>query len=237
MFGFLFNKANSSNKEKEQEKILKNWLKSTLGLKTKNINIYLSIFDEKKRLHKERMELIGDSVLSLSMIEFLLRKFPYMPEGELTQIKSRLASRHQLNKIGQKTGILELCTKLKFRIEGPNTSGNLLESLVGAIYIDIGFQKTSEIIQKKLLSEYCDLDKIIKEDDDYKSQLYKLCQKKKWKLEFRSQPLLQDNAKRKFLIKLIINGDVVVEGQGYKKKKIEQNLAYHALKKFRQKEA
>lgn len=233
MLGFLFNKKEKEAKNKE--KILSTWLKQSLGIKPKNFEVYFSIFSSDKKKHKERMELLGDSVMSLATLEYLLKKYPNLQEGELTQIKSRLVSRKQFNAIGEKAGINELCKKLQYRSEGFNRAGNLLESIMGAVYMDKGFEKASEIFQKNILNRYCNVEKIIKEDDDYKSKLIKICQKNKWKFEFKTDSSAPDGNKRKFFMKLFINNELISEAQGYKKKKIEQNLCYHALKKIEKK--
>lgn len=233
MFGFLFNKKNKEADNKD--KILSYWLKQSLGIKPKNFNIYFSIFSHENKKHKERMELLGDSVMSLSILEFLLKKYPNLKEGELTQIKSRLVSRKQFNAIGEKAGIIELCKKIQYRTEGYNRAGNLLESIIGAVYLDKGFEKASEIFQKNILNRYCNVEKIIREDDDYKSKLIKICQKNKWKFEFKTESVTPEAGRKKFFMKLFINNELISEAQGFKKKKIEQNLCFHALKKIEKK--
>lgn len=233
MLKSLFNKKDKELKNKEE--ILCEWLNHSLGIKPKNLEIYFSIFSNDKKKHKERMELLGDSVMSLSTLEYLIKKFPTLQVGELTQIKSRLVSRKQFNAIGEKAGINELCKKIEFKFEGYNHAGNLLESIMGAIFLDKGFEKASEIFQKIILNRYCNIEKIINEDDDYKSKLIQLCQKNKWKFEFKTDSTYLDKNKRKFIMKLFINNELMAEAHGHKKKKIEQILCYHALKKIKKK--
>jgi len=202
-------------------------MKDALGTSPGNPDIYFSIFELKENHQSERLELLGDAVFTMAVLDYLFRKYPGKTEGDITQIKGRLVSRVQMNKIAEKCGLKYISEQFGIRNKGHDVYGNMLESLIGAIYLDKGFDKTIRIIHNKILKNYCSLDDIINTNDDYKSRLLRICQKNQWKVNF-----LSEIKGREIHIKLYVEDQLISEGKGTGKKKVEQLLAYHALQKI-----
>ena len=134
------------------DKALYDYIHSILGFYPKNISLYRVAFTHKSmaeetvghyRVSNERMEYLGDAVLSVAVADFLFHTYPTQPEGFLTEMRSRIVSRSSLNKLSQKLGFENYIR------HAPNTGngmsfksvgGNAFEALMGAIYLDRGFE-------------------------------------------------------------------------------------------------
>ena len=114
------------------------------------------------RSDNERLEFLGDSVINTIVAQYLFEKFPNEDEGFLTKLRSRIVSRENLNEIGLKIKLLELVRYFKGKNEYKSLVGNVFEALVGAIYLDIGFEKTKDMFFKQVLENLIDIEKIRK---------------------------------------------------------------------------
>ena len=134
-------------------------LRKITSLKAYNKDIYHTAFTHRSKnlkdndghlINFERLEFLGDSILSIVVSSFLYERFPFAKEGTLTKYRAKIVSRENLNQIGQKIGLigfLDQKSKVNF---GKNIHGNLLEALVGAVFIDRGYKKCSEFVMKNL---------------------------------------------------------------------------------------
>lgn len=179
----------------------------------------------------ERLEYLGDAVLGMVIAEFLFKKFPYKDEGFLTEIRSRIVNRETLNGISRKLGLDKLIEYdgSRGRIMPARTSmyGDALEALVGAIYLDKGFQFTRRFILKELLGHY-DLDSLISNNLNYKSKLIEWAQREGKKIDFQIISEKGNNHFREFIAQVMVNGEEFATGSGYSKKKAEQSAAEKA---------
>ena len=112
-------------------------------------------------INNERLEFLGDAILDAVIADYLYTTFPDRDEGFLTQLKSKIVKRKQLNKIAARLGISELLTtNANISQTGKNILGNAFEALIGAIYLDKGYRSTKRFIIRNTLKKYIDLDKL-----------------------------------------------------------------------------
>ena len=178
----------------------------------------------------ERLELLGDVVLDMTMAHYLYRNFPEAQEGELTKRKSRIVNRKNLNLLGKKMGLHHLI-KAKMRREDIHDTmvGNALEALIGAVYLDHGFDKTRNALLAMLKRH--GLEDQVNETRDFKSKLHHWASKRKKKLTF--EVIRDDNngGEERYEIAAKVNGEILGIGVGRSKKLAEQEAARRAWKK------
>ena len=181
----------------------------------------------------ERLEFLGDAVLSLIVGEYLFKKYPLQEEGFLTEIRARIVNRGSLSEIAQKIGIDEL---LHYDTRSVNKSnlkfiyGNALEAFVGAVYLDQGYERCCEFVIDRLLHIHIDLEELVRTDSNYKSKIIAWAQKNQKSIQFElvSEKRIKNN--REFIVQLLIEGQVTGKGCGKTKKQAEQMAAQDALK-------
>lgn len=198
---------------------------------------FLSVTGESRLFSNERLELLGDAVLGMVVIEHLFRRFPTKEEGDLTSIKSLLVSRKILAKIAREMGIGEviLLNESEEKAGGRYRSSILsdaFEAITGAIYLDGGLKTAVAFINEKLLSR---INEIISEEQNknFKSILLEYSQGNsfgapRYKVKREDGP---DHDKQ-FTIEVLIKDEVLGTGKGNSKKKAEQIAAKNALKKI-----
>lgn len=178
----------------------------------------------------ERLEFLGDAVLDMTMAHYLYRNFPEAQEGELTKRKSRIVNRKNLNLLGKKMGLHHLI-KAKMRREDIHDTmvGNALEALIGAVYLDHGFDKTRNALLAMLKRH--GLEDQVNETRDFKSKLHHWASKRKKKLTF--EVIRDDNngGEERYEIAAKVNGEMLGIGVGRSKKLAEQEAARRAWKK------
>ncbi|MDD5433824.1 MAG: ribonuclease III [Nitrospira sp.] len=183
----------------------------------------------------ERLEFLGDAVLSLSISTFLIKQFPHLSEGELSRFKSNIVSEPSLYKIAIN---LDIGHYLLLGRGEEQTGGrkkesllaNAVEAVIAAIYLDGGFFPADEFI-KTNFSE--DLTTIVREgiSVDYKTDLQEYCQAKGLPLPvYRVLKEIGPDHKKTFEIELSIDTVVYGTGTGKSKKEAEQKAAKAALK-------
>ena len=231
MFEFL--KWGKSPVEKENPHVIT--LLSSLGIKTSRAKLYLQALRHKSLYessyqNNERLEFLGDSILDSVIAEILFEKFPQAKEGFLTQIRARIVSRDSLNNLGFALGLDKLIEAQMSRdVKDTSLSGNALEALIGAIYLDKGFQYTNDFIRNKIVKPHIHFDTILTHESDPKSRVIELAQKRKVKVYFHTS-LFQKEEPQSFQSKVIFNGEEVAKASGLSKKKAEQKAAAAALK-------
>lgn len=212
-------------------------LKNILGFYPGNISLYKSAFRHKSAAHKikegvkdsnERLEFLGDAILSAVVADYLFKKFPYKDEGFLTKMRSKIVSRSQLNQLAVKLGIKEL-VESSLDKGGKNISinGDAFEALIGAIYLDKGYTTASNFILHRFIQHHIDIDEIETKENDFKSKMIEWAQKEKKRLQFRFEEITVDQEKQ-YIIQLIIDNEVFGKGQHFSKKRAEQIAAEEA---------
>lgn len=224
------------------------FLNDTLGFYPKNTHLYDIAFVHRSAsltdsmgnaINNERLEYLGDAILGAVVAEFLYNRFPQRGEGFLTQMRSKLVNRVILSDLMKD---MQLDQFVKSRTIGAtaNTSiyGDAFEALIGAIYLDQGFEITKRIITKRIFKTYLDLNKIEEIDNNYKSQLIEWGQKNKYEISFNTSE--EENPKSKisqFITSIVIENEEKGIGYGLSKKESQQNAAREALKSIEIEEA
>ena len=227
----LYNQLLSGDKE------IASYVKAITGIMPAKLSLYKQVFKHRSKFNEpkdnnERLELLGDAILDSIVCEFLYRKYPYKEEGFITELRSRIVNRKSLNEVGEKLGLVE---KLKFNRKGMtdvsrDLGGNTFEALVGAVYLDAGFDATKKFIQKRVLQRLIDVDALEITNSDYKSQIFHYIQKLGKSIDFKVGEEKARNRRAYFVINLEIDGKFVSTGEGYSKKTAEQNAAMNAMK-------
>lgn len=204
-------------------------LERILGFYPKQISLYQQAFTHKSMLmatkrpeyeSNERLEFLGDAILDAIISDYIFRKFPFKDEGFLTQLRSKLVSRHFLNNLATKIGLNEFIESNLDR-ESKTVMGDALEALIGAIYLDKGFKKAEEFILIRLFEPHVVLEDVLETETDYKSRTIEYAQKGKHKIEFETEELGEAN-KKFYKIKLFIDNQLVGIGEAISKKMAEQ---------------
>jgi ribonuclease-3 len=182
-------------------------------------------------LNNERLEFLGDAILEAIVSDIIYKQFPYKNEGFLSKVRAKIVQRDTLNLIAVNLGIPKL---LKSQINKDNNTlnpfGNALESLLGAIYLDKGYNKTKKYVLKKILSDrYLTRDMIIN-GTDFKSQILEWGQKNKKEIIFSNEEMTTNHQNEHlFFSTLTIENQKVGSGKGMFKKEAEQNAAEQAV--------
>jgi ribonuclease-3 len=220
-----------------EEKALSEYFHNILGFRPKNIALYQLAFTHKSKsdetvggyhLSNERLEYLGDAVLSTAVADFLFKTYPTQPEGFLTEMRSRIVSRASLNKLSQKLGFEEY---LKYTPDNSNNTsfrsigGNAFEALVGAIYLDRGFDFTKHILIDRIIKVHIDLDQLQQTDVNFKSKLLEWSQKNKRHLVFKLLDDNTDNRRHLYHVQVFIDGQSYGEAQDFSIKGAEQLAA------------
>lgn len=179
----------------------------------------------------ERLEFLGDAIIDSVVAHYLYTKYPMLPEGELTKMKSKVVRRENLNMIGYTLRIHELLhLNLGRQDMHDSIVGNALEAVVGALYLDRGFNTTRDIVLRLLKNQ--GLDTRVHDDIDYKSKLHEWCQKSKKSLQFRVVAHRNEGGASYYKIALIIDDQEYGVGEGGAKKTAEQKAAKSACEKI-----
>ncbi|HAK00506.1 MAG TPA: ribonuclease III [Bacteroidales bacterium] len=179
----------------------------------------------------ERLEYLGDAVLGSIVAEYLFKKYPYKDEGHLTEMRSRIVSRSNLNALSRKLGIDKLIQTGR-ETNFPTTSilGDAFEALIGAIYLDKGYDFTKKILLNKVISIHLDIDHLVQTEINFKSKVIEYCQREKKSAEFIIADELENGKQNRklYVVHLLIQGELVGKGHDYSIKKAEQKAAEQA---------
>lgn len=175
----------------------------------------------------ERLEFLGDAILDAIIGDLLFTTYPDQGEGFLTRMRSKLVSRQQLNLLAGHIGIERVLESNVVRGHETSVPGNALEALIGALFLDKGFERTRKAVVR-MLSEHFDLKAIEREDRDAKSRLLEWGQKKRHRVEFNFTEESGKGRGRQYHCKVLIDGHVKGTGRGSSKKTAEQGAAQEA---------
>jgi ribonuclease III len=202
-----------------------------------NIDLYKNAFTHRSvsatglENHNERLEYLGDAVLSAVIAGYLFLLYPDCKEGFLTQLRSKLVNRENLNKVAVSMGLDRLIRIHKSTIPTKkHIFGNALEALIGAVYLDKGYELTKKFIVDRIINDKFDLDHLACEDNDFKSQIIRWGQKHKQKISFGGHELLTEDKTRSLFVATIHIMDMPAgKGLGTTKKEAQQLAAQQAL--------
>ncbi len=184
--------------------------------------------------NNERLEYLGDAILSAIIADFLFKRYPYKEEGFLTEMRSKMVNRNKLNEIALKMGLKRVTIFNKFdnSLKMSQIFGNTLEAVVGAIYLDKGFQKTQLWVLKRIIIPHFFMDDLENLEINHKNKLYGWANKNNKVLEFETLEEKIEGGRRLFTIGALVDGKLVAKAKAYNKKdasQIASEIAMEAL--------
>ena len=205
-----------------KNKPLSEFIHNDFGFYPINISLYELAFTHKSasdisvgnyKLNNERLEYLGDTVLSTVVADYLFRLFPTKAEGFLTEMRSRIVSRASLNKLSQKLGFDRMIhyshdNHSNFK----SMTGNAFEAFVGALYLDRGYDFTKHILLDRIIKVHIDLEQLEQTDVNFKSKLLEWTQKEKRQLTFKL--LSPRNSGHDKLYNVVVVIDEIEYGKG-----------------------
>lgn len=237
---FVFKKANalyqqfSSKKDRELAKCFA----QITGKTPINLGLYEQALSHSSVAKKnpggikdsyERLEYLGDAILGMVVAELLFKKFPFKEEGFLTELRARIVSREALNLLCQKIGLSPL---IRYgQAKGPrhkSVFGDVMEAVIGAFYLDHGFEATRKFILSKLIQPHYDFDELLNTSYNHKSKIIEWAQKENKDIDFE---LIEEKGEssKQFIVQLSVDGKPVMKGFGFNKKKAEQDAARKSM--------
>ncbi len=231
MIGFV---AALFSKERKMYKAVKN----ILGFYPGNIFLYRLAFRHKSasyvvgglKSNNERLEYLGDSVISTAVAHYLFKRYPNQDEGFLTEMRSKMVSRATLNKVAAKMGLHEMLNIDTKSGSFKSVDGNALEALMGAVFLDKGYRFTERIIVRRLIGIHIDMDEIEKRDWNYKSKLIDWGQKERCRIHFQVMGTMNQKGKKLYKVAAMVNEAVWGEGVDQSIKAAEQIASENAYK-------
>jgi ribonuclease-3 len=214
-------------------------LKNVLGIKPGKVLLYRTALShrsvkETAEENNERLEYLGDAVLSAIVADYLFKRYPYKGEGFLTEMRSKMVNRQQLNDIALKMGLKKLTFYNKFdnSLKGSQIFGNTLEALVGAVYLDKGYAKTCNWVLKQIVIPHMFVDDLELIDINLKNKLIGWANKNGKVLSFELAHEKMEGSRRLFTINAVLDGEILALGKGYNKKDASQVAAQVAVEKL-----
>lgn len=236
MFRKFFNYTLSTDKVFVRE------LAKILGFIPKSLFLYKRAFTHKSQSSKEktdkryypanneRLEFLGDAILDSITAEYLFRKYPTQDEGFLTQMRSKMVNRKALNKIAAHMELDIFLRQLGANRISQTMMGNTFEAFVGAVYLDVGYERTKSFIINKMLRQYIDVHHLETVNTNYKSQLFENCQKNQKTISYDVLEHFRTKSNReRFKIAVIVDGKTLATAEDYSKKSAEQKASEKAL--------
>lgn len=214
-------------------------LKSILGFSPKDTSIYKIAFTHRSMnrrdkegnpINYERLEFLGDAMLSAIIATHLYNEVPQGDEGYLTKMRSKIVSREHLNELGRELNLIEYVeSKIPKDNFGNNIYGNLFEALVGAIYLDRGYLACEKFIYRTIILPHVDIEQLEGKVISYKSLLIEWCQKEKKSFDYNVYEDTGNDELRHFSVKLSINNRVIAKARATSKKKAEEKASKRAF--------
>ncbi|MCL2649599.1 MAG: ribonuclease III [Candidatus Azobacteroides sp.] len=215
-----------------------------LGFFPKNIFFYEEALRHKsstreteseKHHNNERLEFLGDAILDAIVADIVFQKFKTKNEGFLTNTRAKIVQRETLNHIATELGLNKvIISSSRINAQKSHILGNALEALIGAIYLDQGYNKTYKFIEKHIIERYLNIEKLAKKEVNFKSKLLEWCQKYRIELEFELIESFKDEDYNPiFQTQVKLNGLLAGVGIGNSKKAAHQGASEMALKKIR----
>jgi len=211
---------------------LYNSIKNIFGFYPGNIFLYKLAFLHRSagseiiqgvRLNNERLEFLGDAILDAITADYLFKTFPLKDEGFLTEMRSKIVSRAQLNKLSMKLGMEKLIqldqnSSNQYR----SMQGDAFEALIGAIYLDKGYDFTKKVLVERIIKHYYNIDELISQEVNFKSRMIEWAQKEKKRIAFQVLQETGSGFKKQYIVELLIDDSPLSQGQDFSIKGAEQ---------------
>ncbi|MGB4959559.1 MAG: ribonuclease III [Saprospiraceae bacterium] len=214
-------------------------LRPILGFTPARLNLFKTAFYHKSMTNEtpdaptnERLEYLGDAILSTIVAEYLFKKYPNKDEGFLTKMRSKIVKRQTLNQIADNMGLDVILSEYSLGKMSSSMLGNALEALVGAIYIEFGYEKTKNYVIRNILMRYLDIIDLETRDDNHKSQLLEWCQKYGKDVNFVTLAKFKLDKRDCFKVAIVIDGEEITTAEDFNKKSAEQTAAHRAIIKL-----
>ena len=191
--------------------------------------------DKGKPLNNERLEFLGDAILDAIVGHVVYQHYEGKREGFLTNTRSKLVSRETLGKLANEMGLSQLILSAgRSNSHNSYVGGNAFEALVGAIYLDRGYDACMWFWENRVLGKYINIDKVAFKEVNFKSKLLEWSQKNKVRMEYRMlKQKLDDNGSPIFSFQVVIEGIEGERGSGYSKKEAQQMASKETLQKLK----
>lgn len=216
-------------------------LKNLLGFVPGNTALYRMAFRHRSmavalkngmKSSNERLEFLGDAVLGSVIAEVLFKLYPYKEEGFLTEMRSKIVSRANLNQLARKLGLDELLQFDNRMVNYPSKQSSLLgdafEALIGAVYMDKGYNFTRDFLVNRIIKPHVDIQKLEQTETNFKSKLIEWCQRYGKDVNFELMKNAEGESSKLFTIQVTIEGEMVGVGCDYNKKNAEKLAAEKA---------
>ena len=223
-----------------EDKNLAKKLNSILGFTPRRLNLFKRAFYHKSMLNNqpdgfynnERLEYLGDAILSTIVAEYLFKKYPNKDEGFLTKMRSKIVKRKTLNMVASEMGIDVILSNYTQGKMSKSMMGNAFEALIGAIYLESGYRWTKRYVIKEILRKYINVHELELVDDNFKSRLLEFCQKHNHSIEYKLVSKFKLDKRDRFKVGVYINGEEKGQAEDFNKKSAEQAASALALKKI-----
>ena len=213
-------------------------LKNILGFVPGNAVLYKMAFRHRSvakvlkngsKSSNERLEFLGDAILGAVIAELLFKAYPYKEEGFLTEMRSKIVNRVNLNQLARKMGFDQLLVfdQKMVNVSTKNHSmlGDAFEALVGAVYLDKGYNFTKDFLLKRIVKPYIDVHTLELTETNFKSKLIEWCQRHGKDVTFDLVPNVEGDSPKLFTIQAVIDGESYGIGRDYNKKNAEKQAA------------
>ncbi len=214
-------------------------LETVLGYVPVHVGLYKQAFFHKSgnndrngaavSQNNERLEYLGDAILGSIVAEYLFCKYPSSDEGFLTKMRSKIVKRQTLNKVGESLDLGALLSENNSMRLSRSMLGNALEALIGAMYLEIGFEKTKKYIVKELLQKHINIHELESYDDNYKSRLLEWGQKNNRTVAYKVIAKYKLDKRDRFKVAVLVDGSKLSTADDFNKKSAEQMASERAL--------
>ena len=211
-----------------------------LGFVPGNLSLYRLAFRHKSvaqnvkkgvKNSNERLEFLGDAVLGSVVAEVLFKLYPYEDEGFLTELRSKIVNRVNLNQLARKLGFEQLI-QYDNRMVNSARQGSLLgdafEALVGAVYLDKGYDFTKSFLVNHIIKSHIDIHKLEQTETNFKSKLIEWCQRHGKDITFELIENQDGESNKLFTVQASIDGEIMGQGKEFNKKNAEKLAAEKA---------
>ncbi|RZK50881.1 MAG: ribonuclease III [Pedobacter sp.] len=216
-------------------------LKNILGFVPGNVNLYKMAFRHRSaatilkngmRSSNERLEFLGDAILGAVIAEMLFKSYPYKEEGFLTEMRSKIVNRANLNQLAKKMGFDLLIVydnkAVNLQTKHHSMLGDAFEAIIGAIYLDKGYNFTKNFLLKRIVEPYIDVHTLEITETNFKSKLIEWCQKHNKDISFDVVDNSEGESAKIFTIHAVVDGETQGIGRDYNKKNAEKLAAEKA---------
>lgn len=211
-----------------------------LGFVPGNLSLYRLAFRHKSvaqnvkkgvKNSNERLEFLGDAVLGSVVAEVLFKLYPYEDEGFLTELRSKIVNRVNLNQLARKLGFEQLI-QYDNRMVNSTRQGSLLgdafEALIGAIYLDKGYDFTRNFLVNHIIKSHIDIHRLEQTETNFKSKLIEWCQRHGKDITFELIENQDGESNKLFTVRASIDGEIMGQGKEFNKKNAEKLAAEKA---------